>query len=45
MGVDIIPVDVYVNPKKCWTEVFQGGPEVLLNTDMRGSLQPQPILL
>jgi hypothetical protein len=28
-GVDIVPFDVYASPRKCWTTVFHGGPEIL----------------
>ena len=28
-GVDIVPFDVYSKPKKCWTTVYKGGPEII----------------
>ena len=37
MGVDIVPVDVHVSTKTCWTKVFRGGPNVLLDPHMEGA--------
>jgi hypothetical protein len=35
-GVDVIPFDITVTPKNCWSKVRRGGPEVLLDGALRG---------
>ena len=36
IDTDIVSFDVYVNPKKCWTSVYKGGPDMLLDPDLQG---------
>ena len=36
IDTDIVSFDVYVNPKKCWTSVHKGGPDMLLDPDLQG---------
>ena len=36
IDTDIVSFDVYVNPKKCWTSVHKGGPDMLLDPELQG---------
>lgn len=35
-GVDVLPFDITVKRKYCWSKVHRGGPEVLLDRAMKG---------
>jgi hypothetical protein len=39
--VDVLPFDIAVTPKNCWSKVRRGGPEVLLNRALRGESESE----